>query len=111
MGAFIIHPCLPSCQSHYKQQGPLAPRTLLRFIATMDPADALSPSTDFPVFPVIRLPCSANFSTGRAGFLQLLSMPRSPCRPYHPAEASRRVGPLRRSVLPSPKERGLGLRS
>src|SRR2546422_1062882 len=54
---------------------------------TTGPAESLSPSTDFPVFPVIRLPCSADFSTGRGGFLQLLSMPLSPCCPYHPAES------------------------
>ena len=52
----------------------------------MDPADSLSSSTDFPVFPVIRFPCSADFSDGTSGFLQLLNMPLSPCCPYHPAE-------------------------
>src|SRR5215831_5851966 len=54
--------------------------------------------------------CSADFATGRGGFLQLLSMPLSPCRPYHPAEASRRVSQLRRSMLSSPQDRGLDLR-
>jgi hypothetical protein len=39
----------------------------------MCPSETLSPSTDFPVAPVIRLPCSADFSSGRGGFLQLLS--------------------------------------
>lgn len=33
MGAFIIHPCLPVSQRKCKQQGPFAPRTLLRFTA------------------------------------------------------------------------------
>lgn len=33
----------------------MAPRTLLRFPATMDPSDALSPSAVFPVYPVMRL--------------------------------------------------------
>src|ERR1035437_7257519 len=33
-----------------------APRTLLRFIANTDPSATLSPSTDFPVEPVIRSP-------------------------------------------------------
>ena len=88
----------------------MAPRTLLRFLATMDPAESLSPFTDFPVFPVIRFPCSADFAAGRGGFLQLLSMPLSPCRPYHPAEVSRRVSQLRRSMLPSLEKRELGLR-
>src|SRR5215467_14754025 len=37
-------------------------------------------------------------------------MPLSPCCPSHPAEASRRVSQLRRSVLSSPINRGLDLR-
>ena len=40
---------------------------------TMSPSETLSPSTDFLGAPVIRLPCSADFATGRGGFLQLLS--------------------------------------
>ena len=36
------------------QQGPFAPRELPRFVATTDPAATVSPSTDFPVSPVIR---------------------------------------------------------
>src|ERR1022692_1323095 len=47
-------PCLPLCWRHCKWQGPFAPRTLLRFIATTDPAATLSSSADFPVSPVIR---------------------------------------------------------
>src|SRR5207249_7992029 len=90
--------------------GSLGSTGVTRFLATTGPAESLSPSTDFPVFPVIRLPCSADFSTGRGGFVQLLNMPLSPCCPYHPAEVSRRFSQLRRSMLPSPKERGLGLR-
>jgi hypothetical protein len=54
-GGVIIHPCLPCCQSYCNQQGPFAPRTLLRLIAPMDPSNSLSSSTDFPVIPVIRL--------------------------------------------------------
>src|SRR6202008_3335769 len=79
-----FHPCLPCCWNHYKQQGLFAPRALLRFLATTDPADSLSSSTDFPVSPVIRFPCSADFTTGRGGLLQLLSMTLSPCCPYQP---------------------------
>src|SRR6516164_4005865 len=46
MGVFIIHPCLPYCSNLCKQQGLFAPRTLLRFSATVDPSDSLSSSTD-----------------------------------------------------------------
>src|SRR5450631_1220344 len=41
----------------------------------MDPAESLSPSTAFPVFPVIRFPCSVDFATGRAGFSSCLARP------------------------------------
>jgi hypothetical protein len=74
-----------------KQQGSFAPRTLLRFCATMSPSETLSSSTDFPVFPVIRFPCSADFAAGRGGFLQLLSMSLPSCCRYHPARVSRRI--------------------
>src|SRR5580704_1665759 len=110
MGAFVISPLPPLCWSHYKQQGLFAPRTLLRFIATTDPAESLSPSTDFPGSPVIRLPCSADFSTGRGGSLQLLCMTLSPCCPYQPRRSVSPRQSLRRSMLPSPKNGRLGLR-
>jgi hypothetical protein len=77
---------------------------------TTDPAESLSPSTDFPVSPVIRLPCSDDFSTGRGGFLQLLSMTLSPCCPYQPRRSVAPHQSLRRSMLPSPKNGRLGLR-
>src|SRR5215470_7446445 len=38
------------------------------------------------------LPCSGDFSPGRGGFLQLLSMSLSPCCRFHPAEAKSRIG-------------------
>src|SRR6516165_12379089 len=46
--AFIIS-SLPSRAELNKQQGPFAPRTLLRFTATTSPCATLSSSTDFPV--------------------------------------------------------------
>jgi hypothetical protein len=104
-------PCLPCCWSRYKQQGLFAPRTLLRFLTTTDTAESLSPSTDFPVSPVIRLPCSADFATGRGGFLQLLSMTLSPCCPYQPRRSVVPHQSMRRSMLPSPKNGRLGLRT
>src|SRR3954465_857941 len=42
------------CRKSYEQQGPFAPRTLLRFVATTSPSVTLSSSADFPVLPVIR---------------------------------------------------------
>ena len=47
------------------QQGPFAPRTLLRFIATTGLAVAVSSSTRFPVRAGYRVyPASADFSVG-----------------------------------------------
>src|SRR6202051_2882289 len=38
------------------------------------------------------LPCSGDFSLGRGGSLQLLSMSLSPCCRFHPAEVASRIG-------------------
>jgi hypothetical protein len=38
------------------------------------------------------LPCSGDFSLGRGGSLQLLSMSLSPCCRFHPAEVNIRIG-------------------
>src|SRR6202011_802234 len=89
-----FHPCLPFVGAVTKQQGSFAPRTLLRFAATMSPSETLSPSTDFLGAPVIRLPCSAAFATGRGGFLQLLSASLPSCCRSHPARVSRRIGQI-----------------
>jgi hypothetical protein len=43
-----------------------------------------------PGCPVIRLPCSADFATGRGGFLQLLSVSLPSCCRSHPARVARR---------------------
>src|ERR1700733_13327513 len=80
----------PLCWSHCKWQDPLAPRTLLRFIATTDPAATLSSSTDFPVSPVIRPTLLRRFRAGtrRASpvawhvLVTVLSLP--PRRGEHP---------------------------
>src|SRR3984893_12780544 len=108
-GAFVISPLPPFCWNCYKQQGSLAPRTLLLFIATMSPSETLSPSTDFLGAPVIRLPCSADFATGRGGFLQLLSASLPSCCRFYPARVDRRFSQVRRFMLPSPYGCRLGL--
>ena len=64
MDAFVIA-SLPSLRwRHCKWQGPFAPRTLLRFLATPDPAATLSSSADFPVSPVIRPTLLRRFLAG-----------------------------------------------
>src|SRR6202011_5704583 len=104
-----FHPCLPFVGAVTKQQGSFAPRTLLRFAATMSPSETLSPSTDFPGTPVIRLPCSADFAAGRGGVLQLLSASLPSCCRFYPARVDRRLGQVRLSMLPSPYGCKLGL--
>jgi hypothetical protein len=57
-------PCLPLCRRRCKWQGPFAPRTLLRFIASTDPSATLSSSADFPGSPVIRPTLLRRFLAG-----------------------------------------------
>src|ERR1700681_3367861 len=56
----------------------------------MSPSETLSSSPRFPGYPVIRLPCSADFATGRGGLLQLLSVSLPSCCRSHPARVARR---------------------
>jgi hypothetical protein len=52
---------------------------------------------------------SADFATGRGGFLQLLSASLPSCCRFHPARVNRRFSQLRRPMLPSPYSCRLGL--
>jgi len=92
MDAFVISSLPSLCWRRCKWQGPFAPRTLLRFLATTDPAATLSPSADFPVLPVIRPTLLRRFLAGtrRASpvawhvLVTVLSLPprqgEQPCR-------------------------------
>src|SRR3982751_331867 len=62
MDAFVISSLPSLCWRRCKWQGPFAPRTLLRFIATT--AATLSSSADFPVSPVIRPTLLRRFLAG-----------------------------------------------
>src|SRR6516162_7239506 len=64
MDAVVISSLPSLCWRRCKWQGPLAPQTLLRFIATTDPAATLSSSADFPVSPVIRPTLLRQFLAG-----------------------------------------------
>src|SRR5208282_1890597 len=64
MDAFVISSLPSLCWRLCKWQGPLAPRTLRRFVATTDPAATLSSSADFPVWPVIRPTLLRRFLAG-----------------------------------------------
>ena len=75
----------------------------------MGPSKTLSSSTDFLGAPVIRFPCSADFATGRGGFLQLLCVSLPSCCRFDPARVNRRFSQMRPFMLPSPSGCGLGL--
>src|SRR6516225_8246937 len=64
MDALSSRPCHPLCWRRCKWQGPFAPRTLLRFIASTDPSATLSSSADFPGLPVIRPTLLRRFLAG-----------------------------------------------
>ena len=49
-----FHPCLPFCQRLANSKAPSLHRALPRFLATAGLTATVSPSADFPVFPVIR---------------------------------------------------------
>jgi hypothetical protein len=109
---FSSRPCLPCWRRSHEQQGPLAPRALPRFIATTNPSATVSSSADFP---------------GDTGYTAYLAPPISrrdedgfsscsahPCHRAAPTTPPERIDAsvrIRRSVLPSPNTRRLGLRS
>src|SRR5471032_3068082 len=94
MDAFVISSLPSLCWRHCKWQGPFAPRTLLRFIATTDPAATLSSSADFPVSPVIRPTLLRRFRAGtRRASPVAQHVLVTVCR-FHPAKVSSRVGQI-----------------
>src|SRR4029077_7215662 len=73
----------PSLHGHY-------PASLL--VRTHPPPSRLRPTSRG--CRLYGLPCSGDFSSGRGGFLQLLSMSLSPCCRFHPAKVNSRIGQL-----------------
>src|ERR1700750_3467811 len=71
----------PSLHGHYSAS------SLLR---TRPPPSRLRPTSRCR--RLYGLPCSGDFSPGRGGLLQLLSMSLSPCRRSPPAEVTSRIG-------------------
>src|SRR4029450_4312339 len=96
-------PCLPCCRKNVEQQGPFAPRTLLRFAATTGPSVTLSSSADFPVLPVIRLTQLPPFRAGtrRASPVARCVLVLVPSLTTPPEQPALSIG-LRRGMLPSP---------
>src|SRR5215469_18318520 len=95
MGAFIISP-LPhllaggSTDSRVPLlDGHCSASSLLRTLPSPSP---LRPTSRFS--RLYGLPCSAVFTTGGGGLLQLLSASLPPCRRYHPVEVEGRYLPV-----------------
>ena len=91
------------------QQGSFAPWELPQFIATTNPSATLSSSTDFPGFLVIRLPAPPISRRDEEGFSSCSTCPCHRAAPTTPPECLAASVSLRRSMLPSPRGRGLGL--
>src|ERR1700720_2728504 len=111
MDAFVIA-SLPSLRwRQCKWQGPFAPRTLLRFLATPDPSATLSSSADFPGSPVIRPTLLRRFRAGArraspvAWHVLVTVLSLSPRRDQDAASVR-----FRHPMLPSPFVCGLGSR-
>src|SRR6516225_937681 len=93
MDAFVISPLpsprfggvangrAPSLHGHYSASS---------LVRTHPPPSRLRPTSQCR--RLYGLPCSGDFSSGRGGFLQLLSMSLSPCCRFHPAEVNSRIG-------------------
>jgi site-specific DNA recombinase len=63
-----------------------------KLLQTQPPPSRLRPTSR--ELRLYDLPCSTDFSMGRGRLLQLLSASLSPCCPYHPAGATRRLSQL-----------------
>ena len=68
-----------------EQQGPFAPRRLIRFLATTGPSETLSPSAAFPRRGYTAYLAPLISQRDEEGFSSCSTRPLSPCRRYHPA--------------------------
>src|ERR1700729_4179068 len=87
-------PCLPYVGGIANGRAPslgghCSASSLLR---AQPPPSRLRPTSRFR--RLYGLPCSSDFSLGRGGLLQLLSMSLSPCCRFHPAEVNSRIGQI-----------------
>jgi hypothetical protein len=87
-GCFYHSPLPPWVSENRKQQGPFAPRTLLRFLATTGPSATLSSSIDFLGSPVIRLPAPPISRRDEEGFSSCLAHPCHRAAANTPPECS-----------------------
>src|ERR1700680_641443 len=109
MGAFVISPLPPILLELLQTAGLLRSTEITPLRGYYEPLRNPLVFHRLPGCPVIRLPCSADFATGRGGFLQLLSVSLPSCCRFYPARVDRRLGQVRLSMLPSPYGCKLGL--
>ena len=84
------HPCLPFLLELLQTAGLLRSTEITPLRGYYEPLRNPLVFHRLPGCPVIRLPCSADFATGRGGFLQLLSVSLPSCCRSHPARVARR---------------------
>ena len=84
----------------------MAPRELPRFFATTGPSATLSPFPDFPVLPVIRVPAPPISRRDEEGFSSCSVHPCHRAVATAPPECPAASVSLRRSMQPSPYQRG-----
>jgi len=105
-------PCLPYWRRIHEQQGPLAPRALSRFLATTSPSATVSSSADFPVETgYTTYPAPPISRWDEDGFSSCSAHPCHRAAPTTPPERIDTSVRVRRSMMPSPHPRQLGLRS
>jgi hypothetical protein len=112
MGAFVRRPCLPCAERNTSSRVPWLRRHVPAFVATPDPSATVSPSIAFPGAPVIRSTWLHRFRDGARTVSPVawhaLCHRAVPTTPPKWPTASVRLPPV---MLPSPRTKGLGLRS
>ena len=92
IGAFIISPLPPMLPKSLQTAGSLPSTGVTRLHRYYQPLrHPLACQPTSRCSRLYGLPCSADFSPGRGGLLQLLSASSLPCRRYHPAGVPQRL--------------------
>ena len=118
LGVFVISPLPPMLLKPVQTAGSLRSTDITPLPRYSGPIRHPLAGSRLPGFAGYTGSCSADFATGRGGFLQLLGASLSSCCRYRPARVSRRIGqfatfhaafalstgarPLRRKVSRSP---------
>ena len=111
IGAFIISPLPPCCQSRYRQQGRFPPPALPGFTGTTNPSATLSPVSRLPGAPGYTAYLAPPISRrGEEGFSSCLARPRYRAVATTPPECRSALASLRYAMLLSSRTWGLSLR-